>query len=177
VLRHLYPEGFMKGPSDKGGVAMRKICLLLVLSLPLLSGCAESSDLIKKGSSGVTSDVFQEMPEGGTTPQGHADLRILSTLKMHKPGIYPFDKKAHGTPDYQLLVNIDGQLILVRGELEKEQREPRGLHDPEAGDGIRYRFGKNLRLKAGRHSITVGLPVDRLAVAREITLADGSRNR
>jgi hypothetical protein len=50
------------------------------------------------------------------------------------------------------------------------------LVDPEAGDGIRYRFSKILRLKAGTHRVVVALPDDEVAVAREITLSDGTPN-
>jgi hypothetical protein len=50
------------------------------------------------------------------------------------------------------------------------------LADPEAGDGIRYRFNKNLRLKAGTHRIVVALPDDGVAVEREITLTEGKVN-
>jgi hypothetical protein len=155
---------------------MKNICLLLIMSLPVLSGCAESSALIKTGSTSIRSDVFQEVSNGGIVPQGYADLHIVSSLKTHKPGIYPFEKKPHGTPEYSLLVNIDGQVIRLQGSLHKENTEPRGLRDPEAGDGIRYRFSKKLRLKAGTHKIIVALPDDEIAIEREITLSDKSNN-
>jgi hypothetical protein len=155
---------------------MKMICLLLIMSLPVLSGWAESSALIITGADSTRGDVFQELSNGGVVPQGYADLRIVTSLKIHKPGIYPFDKKPHGSPEYGLLVNIDGQAVQLQGALQKENGEPRMHQDPEAGDGIRYRFNKNLRLKAGTHRITVALPDDTIAVEREITLSEGSRN-
>ena len=155
---------------------MKKICLLLMASLTVLSGCAKSTALIKTGSNSIRSDVFQELSNGDIVPQGYADLRIVSSLKTHKPGIYPFEKKSHGMPGYRLLVNIDGQAIQLQGNLQNENSEPRGLRDPEAGDGIRYRFSKNLRLKAGTHKIIVALPDDEIAIEREITLSDNSNN-
>lgn len=48
--------------------------------------------------------------------------------------------------------------------------------DPEAGDGIRYLFGKKLRLKSGTHKIIVALPDDGIALEREISLVEGDVN-
>jgi hypothetical protein len=141
----------------------------------VLSGCAESSALIKANSISLRTDVYEELTNGATAPQGYVDLRITATLKTHKPGIYSASD-IHGTADYKLLLNIDGQTVLVRGNLQNENSEPMKLVDPEAGDGIRYRFSKNLRLKSGTHRIVVALPDDGIAVEREITLVDGKVN-
>ena len=154
---------------------MKKACLLLMMSLMVLNGCAESSALIKANSTSMRTDIFEELTNGATTPQGFADLHITATLKTHKPGIYSA-KDIHGTSDYKLLLNIDGQAVLLRGNLQNENSESRGLVDPEAGDGIRYRFSKNFRLKAGTHRVVVALPDDEIAVAREITLVEGNMN-
>lgn len=154
---------------------MKKVSLLLMLSLMVLSGCAESSALIKASSTSLRTDVFDELTNGATAPQGYVDLRVTATLKTHKPGIYSA-KDIHGTPDYKLLLNIDGQAVTLQGNLQKENSEPMKLVDPEAGDGIRYRFSRNLRLKAGPHRVVVALPDDEIAVAREITLNEGDRN-
>ena len=154
---------------------MKKASLLLMLSLMVLSGCAESSALIKANSTSLRTDVFEELTNGATAPQGYVDVRVSATLKTHRPGIFSA-KDIHGTPDYKLLLNIDGQAVLLQGTLQKENSEPMKLVDPEAGDGIRYRFSKNLRLKAGLHKLVVALPDDEIAVAREITLKEGDHN-
>ncbi|HML79033.1 hypothetical protein [Geobacter sulfurreducens] len=154
---------------------MKKASLLLMLSLMVLSGCAESSALIKANSTSLRTDVFEELTNGATAPQGYVDLRITATLKTHKPGIFSA-KDIHGTPDYKLLLNVDGQAVLLQGTLQKENSEPMKLVDPEAGDGIRYRFSKNLRLKVGLHKVVVALPDDEIAIAREITLKEGDHN-
>lgn len=153
---------------------MKKASLLLMLSLMVLSGCAESSALIKANSASLRTDVFEELTNGATTPQGYVDLRVTATLKTHKPGIFSA-KDIHGTPDYKLLLNIDGQVVTLQGNLQIENSEPMKQVDPEVGDGIRYRFSKNLRLKAGLHKVVVALPEDEIAVAREITLSEGDR--
>lgn len=149
--------------------------LLLIMALIVISGCAESSALIKASSTSVRSDVFQELKDGGPIPLGYADLRIISSLKTHKPGIYS-KNDIHGTHEYRLLINVDGQAVQLQGSLHEENIEPRGLRDPEAGEGIRYRFGRDLRLKAGTHKIVVAIPDDGLASEREITLSEGKNN-
>lgn len=150
---------------------------LMIMAMIVTGGCAENYALIKASGTSVRHDVFQELTDGAPVPPGHADLRIVSSLKTHKPGIYPSERAAHGTPEYRLLVNIDGQAVQVPGSLHEENRESQGLDDPEAGDGIRYRFSKVLRLKAGAHRLVVALPDDGVAAEREIVLAEGSRNR
>jgi hypothetical protein len=155
---------------------MNKICLLALMTTMVLSGCAESSSLIKTGSNSIQTDVFQELSNGGIVPEGYADLRVTSSVKTHKFGIYPPEKKSHGTSEYRLLINIDGQALQLQGDLQKENTEPLGIRDPEAGDGIRYRFNKNVRLKAGTHKIIVALPYDDIAAQGEFTLSDKSNN-
>lgn len=135
----------------------------LVMILTVLNGCAQSSSLIKTSSTSVRNDVFQELTNASPVPQESADLHITATLKTHKPGVYSA-KDPHGTPDYTLLVNVDGQVAVLRGTLQNE------------ADGIRYSFSKDLRLKGGIHSIVVALPGDRIAVKKEITLLNGEVN-
>jgi hypothetical protein len=154
---------------------MKKRCLLLMMLLVVVSGCAENSALIRKNSSSTRSDVFEEPAKGGIAPKGFTDLRITGSLKTHKPGAHSASDD-HGTPDYKLLLNIDGQAVLLHGKLQKENSEPMKLVDSEAGDGIRYWFIKSLRLKAGTHRIVVALPDDGIAVEKVITLVEGNVN-
>ena len=151
------------------------IALSFVLVLLMMSGCATSPELIRTAGISARDDVFAELTDGGPIPQGYADLRIVSSLKTHMPGIFGRGENAHGAPDYKLLVNIDGQSTEIAGILQVENIA-RGLRDPEAGEGIRYDFRKDVRLKAGTHRIIVALPEDEVAVERELTLKDGSVN-
>ena len=137
--------------------------LLLVMMLTVLGGCAQSSALIKAGGTSVRSDVFREVTDGGPIPAGMADLRVAAVLKTHKPGVYAA-KDVHGTPDYTLLLNIDGQAVVLRASIREET------------DGVTYRFSKQLRLKAGSHAVVVALPADVIAVEKEIALVEGSAN-
>lgn len=155
---------------------MRKTnALFLIMAVAFMSGCADSSAAIRKSSSSSRSDVFKELTDGGAVPQGYADLRITSSLKTHRPGVH-LARDIHGTPDYGMLLNIDGQAIQLQGSLREENVEPHGLRDPEGGDGIRYHFDKKLRLKAGTHKVVIAVPADDLAVEREIALTEGSSN-
>jgi hypothetical protein len=140
------------------------------------SGCATNQERIKTAGISTRSDVFQELTVGSPVPGGYADLRIVSSLKTHNPGIYPLEEKSHGTPDYKLLVNIDGQVTVIAGVLREEDIEPRGLRDPEAGDGIRYSFRKEMRVQAGTHKIIVTIQEDNIVLERSLTLKDGSIN-
>ncbi|SNB45524.1 hypothetical protein [Geobacter sp. DSM 9736] len=150
--------------------------LLIIVAVSLtISGCAESSALIRKSSASIRNDIFQELANGGQVPAGYADLRITSSLKTHKPGIYSAND-IHGTPDYKLLLNIGGQAIQLQGKLREENSESQGLRDPEAGDGVRYEFTSNLRLKAGTYKVVIAVPADDIAMEQEITLREGSNN-
>ncbi len=156
---------------------MKNIYLLLILlSMVIAGGCANSADLLKACSTSMRGDVFREVSDQSPVPGGYADLLVVSSLKTHRPGFHQSDD-AHGTSDYRLLINIDGQAAAIPGKLVEESIEPRKLGDPEAGEGIRYRFGKHLRLKAGIYKLIIALPDDNIAVAREITLVGGSANR
>jgi len=155
---------------------MDKIKLvLLVMMLTMLSGCAESSALIRANNTSIRTDIFQELTNGGTVPEGMADLHFTATLKTHRPGIYS-SKDIHGTPDYKILLNIDGQAMQLQGILHEENSARVRLVDPEAGDGIRYRFSKRMRLRAGAHRIVVAIPDEEIAVQKEISLVQGAVN-
>ncbi|MRR57625.1 MAG: hypothetical protein EG824_05365 [Deltaproteobacteria bacterium] len=154
----------------------RGVVFLSILAMGLTSGCATNPEQIKSACVGSRTDIFQELTAGSPVPSGYADLRIVSSLKTHNPGIYSLEKKSHGTPDYKLLINIDGQVAEIAGVLREEDSEPRGLRDPEAGEGIRYSFRKEVRIKAGTHRIIIAVPEDNIAVERNLKLKEGSVN-
>lgn len=154
----------------------KALCLALISITALLNACAKNVEIIKSASVTTRSDVFRELPERAAVPPGYADLYIDASLKTHKPGIYPFERKPHGTADYQLLLNIDGQATRIKGTLREEDGIPRAVRDPEAGEGIRYNFRQDVRLKAGRHKITVAIPDDSIVIVKEVALSEGSTN-
>lgn len=153
---------------------MKKVIMIYVMitAFVILGGCASNKELVNVISTSTNQDVFQEIEEKSLPVPGYADLQIYSSLKTHKPGIYS-DDDLHGTKDYLLVVNIDGQATQLRGRLNLERCEARSLRDPEEGDGIRYEFTKNLRIKPGPHKIAVAIPSDDLAIEQEINIAEG----
>jgi hypothetical protein len=155
---------------------MRKITFLVAtIAMMVVSGCASSTALIKASNSSSRSDVFEQISNGGILPPGYADLHISSSLKTHQSGMYS-SKDLHGTSDYKLLVNIDGQAIQLQGALHEEDSETSGVRDTEVGEGTRYRFNTKLRLRAGVHKVVLALPADDLAVEQQITLTEGNSN-
>ena len=152
-----------------------RVMWALVMAMAVTSGCVNSTELIKANNISTRNDVFQELTDRGSIPQGYADLLIAFSMKTHNPGIYSA-KDIHGTPDYKLLLNIDGQVVQLQGSLRMENIETMVHRDTEVGEGMRYRFNKHLRLNAGTHKVVIAIPADDLAIEREITLTDGSSN-
>ena len=127
-------------------------------------------------SQGMSQVVFREAFDGVPIPSGYAELTIVLSLKTHKPGIYLFGNKLKGTPDYALLISIDGQKTVIKGELVEEKSDPKGLYDPEAGEGIRYIYEKDLLLKPGKHRLVLAIQGESFVVERELTIKDKTNN-
>jgi hypothetical protein len=156
---------------------MKWIKTVFIISLisALQAGCA--TNLSKQAMINSRSDVFSQINKNSNIPAGQTDLNISASVKTHREFECPINQpQAHGTAAYKLVLNIDGQVVELSGRMQNENNEAGGVMNPEAGDGIRYRFGNSLRLKAGIHKIIVALPDDGIAVEREITLIEGGVN-
>lgn len=147
--------------------------ILVVLILGTVLACSSTRDqCISRGVDPIaTADTVGK--EHIPPARGFSVLHIDFSVKTHKPGM-GFMNDAHGKPEYRVHVTIDGQTTLLQGILFEENSEANGLADPEAGDGIRYRFRESFRLEAGTHRIAVAIPEDSIAVERDVTLADGN---
>jgi hypothetical protein len=154
--------------------AMKKFIILILTLATFVAGCEKN--ITETMYEDTRRGVFQNYIENNPIPQGYAELTVFSSLKTPLPGIYPYGSKIIGTPDFMLLINIDGQKTLVKGDLSKEISEPKGLDDTEAGEGIRYLFKKDLLLKAGVHKLFAALPEDHVAVEKELVLREGTSN-
>jgi hypothetical protein len=149
------------------------ICTFILVSA-CLTGCAAS--LSKQAAVSSRSDVFINNGDNIPIQAGQSDLNISASLKTHREFDCPINQQhSHGTPDYKLLINIDGQPLLISGEL-KEENLSAGAGDPEAGVGVRYGFRQKLRLASGKHRLIVSLPDDGIAVARDIMLDEKTIN-
>jgi hypothetical protein len=147
----------------------------MLMTLVILAGCAGNNGLIKAMSASTSQSVFQEIEENLPPARGYVDLRIYSSLKTHKPGIYS-SKDIHGTKDFMLLLNIDGQATTLNGRMSEEKSEAQQMGDPEEGEGIRYQFAKKIRVKAGAHRVIVALPAYDLVAEREVVFSEGENN-
>lgn len=152
---------------------MKKIIIGILMSALIMPGCATKK--IATMSLEVRNDVFQEIAHNESVPAGYAELTVVSILKTRKPGDFLWTKTSHGTPEYMLLLNIDGQTARLKGDLA-EDKTTGGPWNPEAGEGIRYFFKMKLRLKPGLHRVFAALPEDEVSFDREITLMEGSTN-
>jgi hypothetical protein len=144
----------------------------MLIVLGLLEGCAGNKELIKAMSVSSNQRVFEVVEVNASPIPGYADLHIHSYLKTHKPGIHA-ERDTHGTEDYKLLVNIDGQSVKIPGRLDAVKT---AMCDFEQGDGISYQFKTNLRLKSGIHKVVVALPADDLIAEREVNISEGGNN-
>lgn len=153
---------------------MKTLIGMFLVPLALAMGSADCSAMVKK--SGTQAELREEVSQEGAVAQGYVDLLIYASLKTHQPGLYSAGDP-HGTQSYQLQLIVDGQMVVLPGELQAERLAVAEPGDPEAGMGIRYRFRKVLRLKAGSHRIVVSLPADNIALTREVTLQEGQENR
>jgi hypothetical protein len=153
---------------------MKKIIIGIFMSALIIPGCAMNKNATM--SVARRNDVFQEVAYNEPAPADYAELTIVSTFKTRKPGNYWWLKSSHGTPEYTLLLNIDGQTALIKGDLTEEKTILGEPWNPESGDGIRYFFKIKLRLNSGFHRVFVAVPDAGANFDREITLMKGSDN-
>lgn len=149
---------------------------LLVGAIALFVGCSGTGELIKQRSVSSRQDIYREVQDKSPIPSGYADLGVSFSVKTHKSSFHILEKGTKGTPDYVLVLNIDGQAEKLKGTMSEENTLDERPLTPETGNGIRYRFRKDLRLKAGNHKIFVALSEDEVAVEAEIRLEDGTRS-
>ena len=152
---------------------MKKTIIGISIAAVTMTGCA--ANRIAASSVGIRDDVFREVSLKDPVPAGQADLIVMASVKTRRPD-YQWAKTSRGTPDYTLLLNIDGQAIRVKGDLKEEKTASGGSWNPEAGEGIRYSFKANLCLNPGLHRVFVALPEDGVYIEKEITLTAGTYN-
>jgi hypothetical protein len=154
---------------------MNRISAVLLMGT-MLAGCAGNAEIVKRAESSLREDVGKIISTAKPPEKSFADLTIRASLKTHLAGIFPLREDLHGTADYQLLVNMDGQPLKFSGNCFAEDTSSPSNRNPEAGMGTRCRFQSHVRVKAGSHRIIVALPYDKVAVEREITLEDSTDN-
>jgi hypothetical protein len=152
----------------------------VVLVLMVLAGCGATAKMIQTKSQSERTDVFRELPGGGSIPAGYADLVIKASIKTHLEGYHRDESgdSAHGKDAYPFLINIDGQAVLWKAEGKKHElpKYVDGVtsRDPEAGNGVKYSLEKKVRLTAGTHKVFFGLPEEPYYTETEISVASGN---
>jgi len=152
---------------------MKKISMLLFACV-LLGGCASTatiSQLESRAGQEIASPVGQE---SRPAPAGFGDLQVSLTVKTRKPNSVLIDTTGYGTDRYQLLVGAGDQVRRVSGDMAVETGVHRGSSDPEAGNGVRYRFATTLRLPVGMHRVTAALPGDGVVLEQMVEIRQGS---
>lgn len=145
---------------------------MLLAGLTFWAGCATNATLLNESTRESRKDVFIQVNDSKPPHPQWSDLDLVASLKTHDVrGLA--GKDVHGTPDYRLLVHIEGQSLLLEGTRQTERLDREDVSNPESGEGIRYRFASRLRLKPGHHRVIVSLPGDGVAVAGELDLAAG----
>jgi hypothetical protein len=144
------------------------------------AGCGTTSKEIQSKSQSERTDVFTEIRPGEPIREGFGNLLIKVNIKTPRAGYYILESKQslHGKTEYPFLVSIDGQAALWKVEGTRDikrvyDKDGKTSHDPEAGEGIKYRLEKEIRLRAGTHKVFLGLPEDNYSIEVEITLKDG----
>lgn len=142
--------------------------------LVLLTGCA-SMESIKRLESQAGQGVFQVVEQNSqSTPVGFGDLEITLEVKTRNHGTVLIDTTNYGTERYQLLVGVADQTLRVQGHMTAETGEYRSSSDPEAGNGVRYRFAASIRLPVGTHRVTMALPGDGVVLEQEVKIRQGN---
>ena len=89
--------------------------IVLLFAGIVLAGCAGNGDLLKRANSPERSNVFTVVTTATPPERGFADLTIRASVKTHRAALFPLGRDPHDTPDYQLLVNIDGEPYRISG--------------------------------------------------------------
>lgn len=136
---------------------MKKIKILLLIAVLLLSGCATvSKEQIKQKAHGGAG-VFEEK-----AAEGYTELIIRASIKKTAKGYYLLESKSSDGKKnlFPFVVNIGGQgnLWTVEGIPDKQERYINGKRNPEGGEGIKYTFEKRLYIKHGEYKAYLGLP-------------------
>lgn len=148
---------------------------ILALSSALLAGCA--TNLSKQAAISSRADVFAPAAADSSNVTGKAGLNISASVKTHRQYSCPLDHaSSHGTADYKLVVNIDGQAATLDGAPKQETLTDVAHSHPESGEGVRYTFRQRYALAPGEHRIVIALPDDGVAVERKIVVKDGENS-
>jgi len=150
---------------------MRLVVLLVVCST--LAGCAGSN----AARMGQRKDVFQVVREGAPVGADEVPVTISASIKTHnKESGVLFEPAKHGSDDYLLVVDINGQSLNLPVQITEETTFTDPQTDPESGTGLRYSYKATVGLQPGRYNVTAYLPTENVLTNQEVQITAGSRS-
>jgi predicted small secreted protein len=150
---------------------MVRIVILLVFC-SILAACAGSNT----AGMGKRSDVFQVVTAGTTAGMDEAFITISASIKTHKEYPLLFEPAKHGSDDYRLVVDINGQSLELPVQTTEEATDSDPQTDPESGTGLRYSYTATVRLRPGRYTVTARLPTGNVTAIQDVQITAGSKN-
>ena len=151
---------------------MNKISFVIYLViLSTLMGCAGNHEAISRITIGSRQDIFQVTSASQAVP-GKALLNIKFPVKANKAYVFGSFIK-HENPPYNIVINIDGQVVELEDKPVLEDLPGHYTDNPEAGKGWKYQFRKTLLLMPGKHQISITVPVANVVVKKVIILMEG----
>ncbi|MDD2365398.1 MAG: hypothetical protein PHN84_04475 [Desulfuromonadaceae bacterium] len=143
----------------------------LIMVVVSMSGCAGNRNAVTKGGESVRPVVFKEVSDT-VVISGKALLKIEFPVKNFKARIAETYIK-HSDPPYTVTINIDGQSVELAYEPMLENLPGDFKKNPEVGTGWKYNFRKELQLEAGKHRVTIAVPLSNVMIEKDVTLNEG----
>ena len=145
----------------------------LIASLFLLGGCAANQTVRQLETQPLQGERQVVKISADQAAPGFGDLQLSLELKTRNHGTLLFDTAGYGTEKYALLVRVNGKPLQVAGGMTGETGDYRGSRDPEAGNGVRYRFATTLRLPVGMHTLICELPGEGVVFEQQVVVGEG----
>jgi hypothetical protein len=150
-------------------MAVRILSLLVICCIS--AGCAGSNN----ASTGLRSDVFQTAADGAAGADD-VPVTITASIKTHTESPILFELARHGSDDYRLIVDLDGQSIIMPVRVTTETTTTDPLIDPESGEGLRYSYKATITLRPGTYTVSADLPTENVKASRLVRISSDSRS-
>jgi hypothetical protein len=118
--------------------------------------------------------VFQIAAEGTAAGVDDVPVTITASIKTHSVSPLLFETAKHGSDDYRLIVDLDGQCIIMPVKITAETTATDPLLDPESGVGVRYSYKATIKLRPGRYTVSAYLPTENVKTSREVQVSGES---
>jgi hypothetical protein len=126
---------------------------------------------------GQHKDVFQIVRDGAPVGADDVIVTISASIKTHnKESAVLFEPSKHGSDDYLLIVDINGQSLSLPLQTSEETTNTDPQTDPESGSGLRYSYKATVRVLPGRYTVTAYLPTENVTASQEVQISGGSRD-